>query len=153
RAVMLGGLSLNLARAFAPGLGGFLVAAAGPSAVFFFNAATFVIVIVVLMRWRRSQAHPVAPPGRLLGALPGRPRSPRHPPQVLAAFVRAAATLFGGVCLLALLPSFARATLGLGSFGYGVLLGCMGIGAVGAAAALPAFEGKLSADATLSLGT
>jgi MFS family permease len=153
RAVMLGGLSMNLARAFAPGLGGFLVAAAGPPAVFFLNAATFAIVIIVLMRWRRVQAPSVAPPERWLGAIQSGLRYTRHSPQVLAAFVRAAATVFGPVCLLALLPSFARGTLGLDSFGYGVLLGCMGIGAVGAAAILPAFEENLSADATLSVGT
>jgi MFS family permease len=152
-AVMLGGLSVNLARAFAPGLGGFLVAAAGPPAVFFLNAATFTIVIFVLMRWRRVQTRSVAPPERWLGAMQIGLRYTRYSPQVLAAFVRAAATLFGGICLLALLPSFARGTLGLGSPGYGVLLGCMGIGAVGGAAALTALEERLSADATLSSGT
>jgi MFS family permease len=53
-AVTLGGLSINLARAFAPALGGLVVAVAGPFAVFFVNAVTFAFVIVVLRRRRSS---------------------------------------------------------------------------------------------------
>src|SRR6202021_2115673 len=51
QAVTLGGLSLNLARAFAPALGGLVIAASGPFAVFLLNAATFAYVLVVLLRW------------------------------------------------------------------------------------------------------
>ena len=153
RAVTLGGLSINLTRAVAPAVGGLVVAASGPSAVFFANATMFAVVLVALARWRRVQPRAVAPTERWLGALRSGLRYTRHSPELVAAFVRAAATLFGGVSLLALLPSFARGTLGLGSLGFGVLLGCMGVGAVAAAATLPALEGKLSADATLSAGT
>jgi MFS family permease len=153
QAVTLGGLSINLARAFAPAVGGFVVAAAGPFAVFFLNAITFAFVIAVLVRWRRTQARAVAPGERWFDAMQGGLRFARHSPEILAAFARAAATLFGGICLVALLPSFARATLRLGSLGFGVLLGCMGIGAVVAAAMLPKLDGKVSADGTLTAGT
>ena len=153
RAVTLGGLSINLTRAVAPAVGGLVVAAAGPPAVFFANAAMFAVVLVALARWRRVQPRTVAPTERWLGALRSGLRYTRHAPELVAAFARAAATLFGGVCLLALLPSLARGTLGLGSLGFGVLLGCMGVGAVAAAATLPALEGRLSADTTLSAGT
>jgi MFS family permease len=153
RAVTLGGLSINLARAFAPALGGFVVAAAGPFAVFFLNAVTFALVIVVLARWRREQPRAVAPAEKWFGALQGGLRYARHSPQLVAAFARAAATLFGGICLLALMPSFARRTLGLGSVGFGMLLGCMGVGAVSAAWGLSKLDGKVRADVTLSAGT
>jgi MFS family permease len=65
--------------------------------------------------------------------------------------VRAGATVFGGICLVALLPLFARRELGLGSLGFGVLLGCMGLGAVLSAILLP--KAGLSAEAALSSGT
>ena len=153
QAVTLGALSINLARAFAPAFGGLVIAAAGPFAVFFLNAVSFVFVIAVLARWRRIQPRSVAPSERWFEAMQSGLRYARHSPEILAAFARAAATLFGSVCLLALLPAFARATLHLGSLGFGVLLGCMGIGAVVAAAALPKLDGKVSADATLTTGT
>jgi MFS family permease len=153
RAVTLGGLSVNLARAFAPAIGGLLIAAAGPPAVFLVNAATFPVVIVVLLRWKRVRPASLAPTERWLGAMQSGLRYTRNSPELVAAFVRTGATLFGGICLLALLPSFARGTLGLGSLGFGGLLGCMGAGAVVAATVLPQLEGKLSADAALSLGT
>jgi MFS family permease len=152
-AVTLGGLSINLARAFAPALGGLVVAVAGPFAVFFVNAVTFAFVIVVLVRWRRAQPRAAAPAEQWLGALLGGLRYARNSPQLIAAFARTAATLFGGVCLMALLPSFARETLGLGSVGFGVLLGCMGVGAVVAAAMLPKLDGKVGADDMLSAAT
>src|SRR6202158_1237586 len=56
QAVALGGVSINVARAVAPALGGLVVAAAGPYAVFFLNAATFVYVIMVLGRWQPIRA-------------------------------------------------------------------------------------------------
>jgi len=47
-AVALGGISINVARAVGPALGGFLVGAGGPGAVFLLNAASFLGVLVVL---------------------------------------------------------------------------------------------------------
>jgi MFS family permease len=51
----------------------------------------------------------------------------------------------------ALLPLLARRTLGFGSFGYGVLLGCFGAGAVAAAIILPRLRQRWSADALVLL--
>jgi MFS family permease len=153
QAVTLGGLSINLARAFAPAIGGVLVAAEGPYAVFLINAVTFAIVLFVVLRWKREKPRSAAPAERWFGALQGGLRFTRNSPGLIAAFVRAAATLVGGTCVIALLPAFARNTLGLDSLGFGLLLGCMGIGAVIAATLLPNLDGKVSADAVLSAGT
>ena len=153
QAVTLGGLSVNLARAFGPAVGGFIVGAFSPAAVFFVNAATFAVVIVVLAGWRNEQPKRAAPAERWLGALRIGLRYTRHAPQLIAAFVRAGGTLFGGIVLAALLPAFARGPLGLGSREFGLLLGCMGAGAVIAAGVLSALDGKLSADGALSIGT
>jgi MFS family permease len=151
QAVTLGGLSLNLARAFAPALGGVVIALSGPFAVFLLNAATFAYVLVVLFRWHRVAPRASAPGERWIGAMRGGLRYVRNSPELVAAFVRAGATLFGAICLMALLPLFARRELGLGSLGFGVVLGCMGIGAVLSALVLP--KAKLSAEAALSAGT
>jgi MFS family permease len=153
QAVALGGVSINVARAVAPALGGLVVAAVGPYAVFFLNAATFVYVILVLVRWRPIRARTNLPRERLFGAVRRGLRFVRHSPELLATFFRTGVALFAGSCLLALLPVFARRELSLESAGYGLLYGCMGIGAVLSAALLPRLRKRLSPDATLATGT
>ncbi len=153
QAVALGGVSINVARAIAPALGGLLVAAAGPAAVFLLNAATFVYVIAVLARWRPKVVATKIPTERLLGAISRGLRYVRHSPELLATFFRSGVSLFGGSCLLALLPVLARRQLSLESTGYGLLYGCMGAGAVLFAALLPKMRAGRSPDAMLAAGT
>src|SRR5258707_1438513 len=50
QAVALGGVSINIARAVAPALGGLLVAAGGPSAGVFLKPTTFAFVVLCLCR-------------------------------------------------------------------------------------------------------
>ena len=154
QAVALGGVSINVARAVAPALGGLVVAAAGPFAVFLLNAATFVYVIAVLVRWRpaRTPTTPTLPREQLVGAVQRGLRYVRNSPELLAAFFRTGVALFAGSCLLALLPVFARQELSLESAGYGLLYGCMGVGAVLSMALLPNSP-KRSPETTLTAGT
>src|SRR5262249_23046219 len=86
QAVGRGGISITLARAVAPALGGLVVAALGPFAVFLLNAITFVYVIVVLVRWHSVQAKTNLPAERLLRAMRRGLRYVRHSPDLLAAF-------------------------------------------------------------------
>ena len=55
RAVALGSISFNLARAIGPALGGVLIALAGVWITFAVNALSFACVLVVLLGWRREQ--------------------------------------------------------------------------------------------------
>jgi MFS family permease len=156
-AVALGGVGMNLARAVGPALGGLIVAAAGPGAVFLLNAVSFLGVILVLFRWQR-QPQEVALPERLLGAMKAGTRYVRHAPPLQAVLIRAAAFIISGSGLWAMLPLLARRVLGLDAFRYGVLLGCLGVGAVAAAQVLPRVKGQvlidpLIAGATLLMAT
>jgi MFS family permease len=153
QAVTLSGLSINLARTFAPALGGLVVATAGVFAVFLLHAVTLAYVLVILVRWRRLERPSKAPAERWLGAMGAGLRYVRHSPQIQAVLFRTGASMFGAVCLLALLPLIARRSLGLGSMGFGVLLGCLGLGAVIAGALLPKLQGRWSSEVTLSAGT
>jgi MFS family permease len=74
-AVALNGVGLNLARAVGPALGGFIVAAAGPSAVFLLKALSCVGVIAVLYRWPRPPRRRALPPEHCIAA---RRRWPRR---------------------------------------------------------------------------
>src|SRR6266852_3748888 len=132
QAVALGGVSINIARAVAPALGG--------------------LVVAVLVRWRPARAPTNLPRERLGGAVRRGLRYVRHSPELLSAFFRTGIGLFAGSCLLALLPVFARQELSLESAGYGLLYGCMGVGAVLSMAFLPNSP-KRSPEVTFTAGT
>ena len=55
RAVALGSVSFNLARAVGPAVGGFLIASLGTWVAFAINALSFAAVLVVLIVWRRER--------------------------------------------------------------------------------------------------
>ncbi len=148
-AVALNGITINVGRAVGPALGGVVAAAAGPGAVFLLNALSFVGVLVVLYRWRATPRGSVLPAERVLGATRAGLRYIRHAPEVRAVLVRAGVFIWAGSALWALLPVLARRELGLGAAGFGVLFGCVGVGAIGGATVLPRVRGKHSLDRLL----
>ncbi len=152
-AVTLGGVSINLARSLGPAVGGVVVALAGPAAVFGLNALTFLGVMVALVRLR-SHKVPVspAPAERWAGAMGAGLRYVRHTRALRAVLFRCAACVLPGSVLAALLPLYARGILRLSSAEFGILLGCMGLGALLAAWKLPSIQAHVSADRLLSLG-
>ena len=145
-AVTLGAVAFNIARAVGPALGGLLVAAFGPGPVFLLNAVSFLGVIFVLYRWRRPVAKSNLPPEHVLGAIRAGARYVRHTPAIQAVLIRAAVFILCASALWALLPLVARRGLGLSAAGYGVLLGCLGLGGVTGASFLPKVRQKISTD-------
>lgn len=143
-AVTLVGVAVNVSRAVGPALGGLLVAAAGSGPVFLLNALSFLGVIFVIYRWQPAPERSTMPPEHIFGAMRAGLRYVRHAPELRAALVRTAAFIGCASALWALLPLQARNALGLGSFGYGVLLGCIGAGAVTGAAFLSKVREKVS---------
>jgi MFS family permease len=129
QAITLVGVNVNVSRAVGPAVGGLLIAATGPAAVFLINAVLFFVALGVFFRWEGSRRHD-ARPERFRGALRAGLRFARNEPALRAVLVRAALFMVGGSAVLALLPLVARQHLGLGSDGYGILLGCFGLGAV-----------------------
>jgi MFS family permease len=144
-AVLLNGITVNVARAVGPAIGGLLVAAAGPGAVFLLNAVSFVGVLFVLLRWKREIAEPHLPAERLVGAMRAGFRYVRRAPAFQAVVIRSGTFILCGSSLWALLPLYAREQLASGPAGYGVLLGSFGVGALGAALALPRVRRALGA--------
>jgi MFS family permease/quinol monooxygenase YgiN len=143
-AVTLVGVAINVSRAVGPALGGLLVAAAGSGVVFLLNAVSFLAVMVVIYRWQPAPQQSTMLPEHIFGAMRAGLRYVRHAPELLAAFVRTGAFILCASALWALLPLQARHALDLGSFGYGILLGCLGTGAVAGAAFLPKVRLKVS---------
>jgi MFS family permease len=79
-AAALGGISFNAARTIGPALGGLVVAAMGPWAVFILNAISFVGVIVVLYGFERPPRQNALLSERFLGAIQAGLRYLRHAP-------------------------------------------------------------------------
>jgi MFS family permease len=152
-AVALGGAAVNLARAVGPALGGFIVAAAGSGSVFLLNAASFVGVMIVLYRWHPSRQKSALPAEGVWGAMRAGMRYVRYAPALGAVLVRTAVFVSCGSALWALLPLVARREMGLGAVGYGVLLGCLGAGAIAGTATLPKVRRRVAVDAHVAGAT
>jgi MFS family permease len=145
-AVALNAAGFNVARAVGPALGGLTVAAVGPGPVFLLNAASFIAVMLVVYRWNRQRATSRLPAEHVISAMRAGIRYVRNAPSLQAVLVRSGVLIVCAAGLWALLPLVARDQLGLGATGYGVLLGCLGIGAVTGATFLPRIQRKFSLD-------
>jgi MFS family permease len=145
-AVALNGVAINLARAAGPALAGLIIAALSAGALFAVEAGLLVVIVgVVLLR--------VRPPG------PARASGERLAPAVRAGvrFVRFSApvrtVLLRGVmfsvsasALWALLPVVALERLGLSDSSFGLLMACVGGGAIAGASLLPRLRRRLAFD-------
>jgi MFS family permease/quinol monooxygenase YgiN len=152
-AIALSGAGINIARAIGPALGGFIVAASGPWAVFFLNAISFIAIMVVLYRWQPAPRKSKLPSEDIVGAMRTGTRYLRHSPELQTVLIRSGIFVICASALWALLAQQARRHLGLGSFGYGLLLGCIGFGAVVGAWLLPKIRERLSMNALVAAGT
>ncbi len=151
-AVAINSAGFNLTRAVGPALGGIMVAAfatavRGAGLVFLLNAASFVGVIIVLYMWKRKAMFKSALPAeRLAGSVRAGFRYILHAPPLQATFVRVFAFTLFASAVWALLAVVAQQNLHQGALGYGLLNGCLGVGAVGGAIMLPRVRKRLDAN-------
>ena len=143
-AVTLSSVSYNLARAVGPALAGLVIALAGPAAVFLLNAFAFLYVVVVLARWHPAPHRAILPAERLTGAIRSGVRFVFNSPAMQIVLLRAFGFIFFISGLWALLPVIVSHDLHLGAPGYGLLLGCIGLGAVIGAAILPQVQRRIA---------
>jgi MFS family permease len=141
-AVALNSAGFNVARAVGPALGGVVVAAVGSGTTFLLNAASFFGVILFLYRWQRPM-EPSASPRRMWSAIGDGFAYVRESSLAKSVLLRTGTFSVAAASMLALMPIIARP---FGARGYGVLLGCFGLGALIGAAALPRVREKLSVD-------
>lgn len=135
RAIALNSLGFNLARSLGPGIGGFIVAAAGPFAAFLANAVSYLGLIGVLLGWKRTRPTPALPAERLAPAVFDGVQYARMSPVISAILIRTFVFGASAASIWALAPLVARDVLKGGPATYGLLLGALGIGAVGGALA------------------
>ena len=148
----LNGIEFNLARAVGPGLAGAIIAAAGVSAAFAVNFFSFFGVILVVARWKRPEHKTSLPPETIKGATVAAVRYVRHSPGILKVVVCTGVVMFFSSSLFALLPTVARSA-SASATGYGILLGCFGLGAILGALILQPARSRWSTDTVISAGT
>jgi MFS family permease len=153
QAISLGAVNQNLARAIGPAIGGVILAAASAGAVFLVNAATFLAVIAVIAAWRSTRQPGTLPREHLGEAIRAGGRYVAASPVLRVILVRAWLFVFFASSVWALLPLTAQVQLHLGSGGYGLLLGCVGVGAVGGAVSLPWLHARLGVGGQLTAGS
>lgn len=148
-AIALGGLSYNTSRGVGSALGGLIVAAAGPAAVFFLNALSFLAVIYVVSQWNHK---PNEQGERIFGAMRAGVRYVRHSPALVSVMTRSAVFAASSAAMWALLPLIGREQVKLDAIGYGFLLSIFGVGCIIGAFALPIMRRRLSLDHLNSVG-
>jgi MFS family permease len=153
QAAALGSVSMNMARAVGPALGGALVATAGPAAVFAINAASFLGILGVLAWWRRPTEERALGAEHFRAAVRAGIRYARSSPRLRNVLVRLGLFAVFASGLWALLPVVAREGLGLGAGGYGLLLGGVGVGAILGAFVLPPARGLLSVNQLVAVAS
>jgi predicted MFS family arabinose efflux permease len=152
-AVALNGVAINLARAVGPALAGLIIAVLSAGALFAFEAALLVaIVALVLLR--------VRPPGparasgeRFAPAVRAGIRFVRFSPPVRTVLLRGAAFSVSASALWALLPVAALGRLGLSESSFGLLMGCVGTGAILGATLLPRLRRRFAFDRMIALAS
>lgn len=142
-AIALNGIGFNLTRAVGPAIGGLVVAWFGIEAAFALNAICILALVISLFLWKRERVVSRMPREHFLSAVRAGARFVAATPAMHAAIIRAVVFFLFGSAVWGLLPLLVRETLQLGPQAFGLLLGCMGLGAVGAGFVLPAMRGRL----------
>lgn len=142
-AIALNGIGFNITRAIGPAIGGLTIAWFGMGAAFALNALCLLVMVVALFAWKREPSALRGPPEHFLSAVRAGTRFVAATPAMHAAITRAVVFFLFGSAVWGLLPLLVRDTLDLGPQAFGLLLGCMGVGAVAAGFLLPALRGRL----------
>jgi MFS family permease len=137
RAVALGAVAFNVARAAGPALAGAIAAWISSGSALLASAACFVLMIVAIRRLgARDRPLPGVPERLVSGALSGI-RFARHSPAMRSLILRNFTFAVCASAFWALLPVITRDQLRLGAGGFGLLSAGFGTGAVVGALSIP----------------
>jgi len=154
-ALTLSALASNIGRVVGPTIGGILVAAIAPWAVFFLNSASFIAMFIVLSRLPRKsnvQEQSSLPPENIFRAIRVQLRYVRYSQAAHVLIIRAGLFTLCSSALLSLLPLLAKHELGLDSTGFGLLLGSFGMGAIACGIViLPRLRPKTSVESLITI--
>ncbi|MCU4178482.1 MFS transporter [Bosea sp. BH3] len=147
-ALALNSLGINIARSTGPLLSGLLLFLSGPPAAFLFNALLYLAVgfAFVMLAPRRPVA---AMTESLASAIRGGLAYVRHEPGLQVVSLRAVCFFLFAASFWALAPVVVRDWFGGSSMMLGIMVGCVGLGAVLAAQSLKALRSRFDLDAIM----
>ncbi len=145
-AVALNSIAINIARSVGPAIAGIIVAAAGSGAVFMANACLYSIVLFLIIRWKRNVPQSALPSEHLFSAVKTGLRFARHSQALRAVMVRGCCFFIFASASWALMPLIVRQELKSGPGTYGLLLACIGIGAITGATLMPRLIRRVTRD-------
>jgi MFS family permease len=151
-ALTLSAVASNIGRAVGPTVGGLIVTAIAPWAVFLLASISYIVMIIVLSKLsRKCRVQTSLPPESIVGAIRAQIRYVRHSQAAHVLIVRAGLFTLCSSALLSLLPLLARHELRLDSTGFGLLLGSFGTGAIiGGIAILPKLRHRASTESLIT---
>ena len=153
-ATALNSVGFNLGRAVGPALGGIAIAALGIAVPFWIFAASNLGIVAALIWWREPRKSAESLPAeRLVSAVRAGIRHTANNQYLRATLARVLAFFPFASAYLALLPLVARHLMDHGPQLYGVLLGAVGVGAVGGSLALRWLKDELGPDRLVAVGT
>lgn len=152
-AVALHAVGMNLSRAIGPTVGGFLIVAVGLAWPFLVNALSFIAILIALWRWQPQAAPVPAVRESFMASMRTGVVHAAGNRLLRNTLLRSAAFYLFGSAYWAVLPLVAREHLGGDARLFGVLVGCIGAGAVAGALGLPRLRQRLGLDGTLIAGT
>jgi predicted MFS family arabinose efflux permease len=152
-AVALNGVAINLARAIGPAIAGLVIAAFSAGALFAVEAGLLVAIIGVVMSRVRPPGPARASGERFGPAVRAGVRFVRFSPPVRTVLVRGAAFSISASALWALLPVAALGRLGLSESSFGLLMGCVGTGAILGATMLSRLRRRFAFDRMIAVAS
>jgi MFS family permease len=118
--------------------------------VFSLNALSYIGIIAVLVKWKREHRKSTLPAERFFTAIRVGMRFVMHTRTLQVVLVRGLAFFIFASATWSLFPLIVRGELGRGPETYGLLLTCIGIGAVSGALVLPRLRATFSRDALVA---
>ena len=137
RAVALGAVAFNVARAIGPALAGAIAAAVGTGNALIVSAFMFLPMLLAMRRWRKRERPLSGLPETILSGVQSGLRYARHSSAMRTLIIVNLSFAACASAFWALLPVIARDQLGMGAGGYGLLSAGFGIGAVSGALSIP----------------
>ena len=151
--IAVNSVGVNISRAIGPGIGGMAISSVGIVAPFWLNAISNLGIVGALLWWHEpKKPHTLLPAERFGRAIWTGLRYARHNSHLRGTLVRATGFFLFASAYWALLPLVARSQIAGGPGLYGVLLGVIGVGAVGGAFVLPWLKSKLGPDRLMAVG-
>ncbi|MBL8336471.1 MAG: MFS transporter [Rhodoferax sp.] len=146
-------IAYNAARAVGPALAGAVFLYLG-GAWNFALAVLSTLVMMAAIRRFPPKPHPPTrlPAERLWGGMVSALRFAWHSHTVLSQLLRAGAYSAAGSALWALLPVIGQRQLGLGAGGYGLMMGCLGVGAILAGLFMARWRTRFGLETLVSAG-